>query len=147
MKSFIKIVLAAILMTTFSSTALASQMEYKKLNQRMALLYKNGRNAEAIETAEQVIKVAEQTFGKEHAYYTSSLENLALIYVKEGDFTKALSLYEQSLQIKEGMLGNDNPRLINTLEKIEKCYRELNKEDQLENTKNRIAKLESLSNG
>ncbi len=143
MKSFIKIALATLVLAFFSTTAFGQQQLYNSLNKRMAVLYKNGKIEEAIATAQEVIKVADETFGRNHAYYSASLENLALLYVAEGNNEKAASLYEESFGVREGLLGKNDPRLKEILEKLQKCYEAMKASDKLENTKARMASLQS----
>ena len=143
MKTFIKVLLAALVLTFFSTSAFGQQALYKSLNKRMAILYKNGKTKQAIETAKEVIKVAEETFGKNHAYYSASLENLALLHVKEGNNAQAASLYEESFTVREGLLGKNNPELKSVLEKLEECYKKMRADDKLNATKARIASLQS----
>lgn len=143
MKTFIKIILATMVLAFFSTAAFGQQQLYNSLNKRMAILYKNGKIMEAIATAQEVVKVAEETFGKNHAYYSASLENLALLYVAEGNNAKAASLYEESFGVRENLLGKNSPKLIKILEKLEKCYEAMRATDKLESTKARMASLES----
>ena len=130
MKLFIRLTLATLMLAFLSTTVFGQQQLYNSLNKRMAILYKNGKTLEAIATAQEVIKVAEETFGKNHAYYSASLENLALLYVQQGTNEKAATLYEESFQVRQGLLGNNNPRLKDILEKLEKCYQAMNAADK-----------------
>ena len=143
MKSFIKILLATVVLAFFSTAVFGQQQLYNSLNKRMAILYKNGKIDEAIDTAQKVVKVAEDTFGKNHAYYCASLENLALLYKTDGKDAKAASLYEESFGIRETLLGKNNPHLKEVLEKLEQCYQAMSAIDKLENTKARLASLQS----
>ncbi len=143
MKSLTKVLFAVMVLTFFSTAAFGQQALYNSLNKRMAILYKNGKTMEAIATAQEVIKVAEETFGKNHAYYSASLENLALLYVAEGNNEKAAALYEESFDVREGLLGKNNPKLKSVLEKLENCYTIMRADDKLKSTKARMASLQS----
>ena len=142
MKTIIKVLLATMLISFVSTSAFGQQALYKSLNKRMSILYKNGKTKQAIETAKEIVKVAEETFGKNHAYYTASLENLALLHVAEGNNAKAASLYEEAFTVREGLLGKNNPKLKSVLEKLEECYKTMRANDKLESTKARIASLQ-----
>ena len=142
MKTFTKILLAALVLTFFSSTAFGQQSLYNSLNKRMAILYKNGKTMEAIATAQEVIDVAEKTFGKNHAYYCASLENLALLYFSDGNSSKAAELYEKSFLVRENILGKNHPRLKEVLEKLEKCYEKMRADDKVETVKARMAGIQ-----
>lgn len=143
MKTFTKILLATLVLVFFSTTAFGQQALYNSLNKRMAILYKNGKTMEAIATAQEVVKVAESTFGKNHAYYSASLENLALLYVADGDNKRAADLYEESFQVRETILGKNHPRLKEVLQKLEKCYESMSASDKIETVKARMASLQS----
>lgn len=142
MKTFTKILLAALVLAFFSATAFGQQQLYNSLNKRMAILYKNGKTMEAIATAQEVVKVAEETFGRNHAYYSASLENLALLYVTEGRNDKAADLYEESFVVRQGLLGKNNPLLKDVLEKLEKCYEAMRASEKVQNVKARMASLQ-----
>ncbi len=143
MKLFIKMTLATLILVSFSATAFGQQQLYNSLNKRMAILYKNGKITEAVSTAQEVVKVAEETFGKTHAYYSAALENLALLYVAEGSSQKAADLYEQSFKVRQGLLGNNDPRLKDVLEKLIKCYEAMNETDKIDSVKARMKSLRS----
>ena len=143
MKTFTRILIPTLVLAFFSVTAFGQQALYNSLNKRMAILYKNGKIMEAIATANEVVKVAEETFGKNHAYYCASLENLALLYVTEGRNEMAADLYEKSYKVREGILGKNHPRLKDVLEKLEKCYEEMKSADKVESVKARMASLQS----
>ena len=143
MKSLTKVLLALMVLTFFSGSAFGQQALYKSLNKRMAILYKSGKTKQAIATAEEAMKVAEETFGKNHAYYYATLENLALLHVAEGNNKEAASLYEESFSVREGLLGKNNPKLKDVLEKLENCYKVLRADDKLQATQARIASLQS----
>jgi hypothetical protein len=143
MKTLTKILLATLVLAFFSTTVFGQQELYNSLNKRMGILYKGGKIMEAIVTAQEVVKVAEETFGKNHAFYSASLENLALLYVADGKNEKAADLYEQSFGVRESLLGKNNPSLKNVLEKLQKCYETMKATDKIENTKARMASLQS----
>jgi tetratricopeptide (TPR) repeat protein len=143
MKSLTKIILATIVLAFFSATAFGQHELYNSLNKRMGILYKSGKIMEAIATAQEVVKVAEETFGKNHAFYSASLENLALLYVADGKNDKAAELYEQSFGVREGLVGKNDPKLKEVLEKLQKCYEAMKATDKVENTKARMASLQS----
>ena len=53
------------------------------------------------------------------------LNNLAAIYVSEGDFKQARALLERSVKIKEQALGTDHPDVAISLCNLADCYRNL----------------------
>ena len=98
---------------------------------------------EAIAVAQEVVEVAEKTFGKNHAYYCASLENLALLYVTENNNERAADLYEESYLVRENILGKNHPRLKEVLEKLEKCYIKMRADEKVETVKARMASIQS----
>ncbi|MBN2418008.1 MAG: tetratricopeptide repeat protein, partial [Deltaproteobacteria bacterium] len=104
MKRLLRIMITTTLIISFSTVVHAQMGEYKKLNQRIAILYKNGKFVEAIDVAKEVIKVAEETFGADHAYVISSLNNLALIYFQDEQYDNAKQTYEKSLLKTENLV-------------------------------------------
>ena len=143
MKLFTKITLITLILAFFSTSAFGQQQLYNSLNKRMAILYKNGKIMEAVVTAQEVVKVAESTFGKNHVYYAAALENLALLYASDGSNKKAAELYEESFQVRKDLLGDSDARLKSVLEKLEKCYKDMNATDKIESVKARMAGLQS----
>ncbi len=45
----------------------------------------------------------------EHVGFATTLNNLAGVYVQKGRYEKALELYTRALEIRERVLGLDNP--------------------------------------
>ena len=144
MKILLKTSFILILLISFSAASHAQQAKYNSLNKRMAVLYKNGKNRDAIIVAKQVIEVAEETFGRKHAYYSASLENLALLHMAEKDYADAESLYEESLGVRESLLGKEDPGLIKVLEKIKECLEEQGKLDKVASIESRLEKIKAL---
>lgn len=142
MKTFLKILLVFILAVSFSLPAEAQQEKYNNLNKKLATLYRNGRTLEAIAVAKEALKVAEATFGENHPYVSASLNNLALLYIAEGQYEKAELLYERSLEIAEEHLGKDNPQLANILENMVKCNEKLGKTEKAEMLEARLDRIQ-----
>ena len=71
----------------------AELQEAEKLNQRVVELYQQGKYAEAIPLAEKVLAIREKVLGKEHPNVAISLNNLAVLYDSQGNYSKAEPLY------------------------------------------------------
>ena len=141
MKTLLKILLIGFLATSFSLAADAQQDQYNKLNKRLATLYKSGKTEDAIMVAKEALQVAEKTFGPKHPYVSASLNNLALLYIAEGQYEKAEPLYERSLKIAEEHLGKDDPKLAGILENMVRCNEKLGKIDKAEMLEARLDQL------
>jgi hypothetical protein len=74
----IAVVTAFVLLTGLC--AHAQEALWHELCIKLGMLYQEGRYAEAVTVAEEAIRVAENTFGKEHPAVAVSLNNLALVY-------------------------------------------------------------------
>ena len=142
MKTLLKFLLIVFLATSFSLAANAQQDQYNKLNKKLATLYKNGRTEDAIVVAKEALQVAENTFGSNHPYVSASLNNLALLYIAEGQYEKAEALYERSLKIAEEHLGKDDPKLAGILENMVRCNEKLGKIDKAEMLEARLDQLQ-----
>ena len=147
MKRLLKIILTMVLITSFSTIVHADRAEFKKLNRRVALLYKNGKFLEAIEMQKEVIKVAEETFGDNNAYVISSLNNLALIYFQDEQYENAKLTYEQSLVKTENSVGKTNTNIIKILEDIKKCCEKMGNSSEVEELDNRLEILRRSVSG
>jgi tetratricopeptide (TPR) repeat protein len=147
MKKLLKILLSIILISSFTTFAYADRAEYQKLNQRIAILYKSARFTEAIEVGKEVIKVAEETYGADHAFVISSINNLALIYFQNGDYKNAKLTYESALSKTEGLVGTNHPNLIKILEDIQKCCKKLGETAEIDDINKRLETLRRSTSG
>jgi tetratricopeptide (TPR) repeat protein len=71
---------------------------------------------------EEMLKVLEQKLGPEHLDVATTLNNLALLYYKMGDYEKALPLYQRALDIREKVLGPQHPDVATTLNNLAGFY-------------------------
>lgn len=93
-----------------------------QLNQQVQQLYQQGRYAEAIEIAKQVLAIAEQQLGANHPITAPSLNNLAQLYQIMGRYSEAEPLYKRSLAIIEQQLGADHPTTALSLNNLAVLY-------------------------
>jgi tetratricopeptide (TPR) repeat protein len=94
----------------------------KQLNQQVIKLYQQGRYAEAIPVAEQVLAIREKALGAEHPDVAQSLNNLAALYQFLGDYAKAELLYQRALAIREKALGPEHPDVAQSLNNLAGLY-------------------------
>ena len=142
MRILLKILLIAIMATSFTLTTSAQEDLYKKLNKKLESLYKGGRTEEAIEVAKEALKVAEETYGKKHPYVSVSLNNIALLYITDEQYEKAEEFYDRSLKLAEELLGTDNPQLAGMLKNMVKCSEKLGKTEKAERLEARLENLQ-----
>ena len=109
--SALTITLMMVLGLSFSSIASAQEARWKALYNQVMELYQKGKYREAVPVAQEALKVAEQTFGPNHIYVATSLNNLATLYEAQGQYAKAEPLFKRALAIWEKALGPDHPHV------------------------------------
>ena len=118
MKILFKTMMAILLIAMFSIPAFTQEARFRELNERAVKFYQQGRYSEAVQVAEQALKVAENTFGPEHPDVATSLNNLALFYHSQGKYTEAEPFYKRSLTIREKALGPYHPDVAQSLNNL-----------------------------
>jgi tetratricopeptide (TPR) repeat protein len=126
-----------------STSTLAQEALWEKLNSKVVMLYQRGELSEAVKIAEQALKVAEKTFGPNHRKVAASLNNLAELYAAQGKYAEAESLYKRSLAIWEKALGPNHPYMAQIYENMAKGYRTLGKDKEAEQLEARAKKIRS----
>jgi len=114
------LVLGALAMTV---PVCGQEARWNELNAEVTRLYQEGKYAEAIQPAQESVRVAEATFGREHPNVAKSLNNLGLLYKKQGRYAVTEPLYERALAIKEKMLRPDDPAVATSLNNLAELYR------------------------
>ncbi|MCS6984787.1 MAG: tetratricopeptide repeat protein, partial [Leptospiraceae bacterium] len=98
------------------------ESEWKKLNKQGMELYETGKYAEATKVFEQALKQAEKEFGKNHANYATSCNNLASLYDDQGRYAEAEPLYKEALAIRARVLGKDHPNYATSCDNLAVLY-------------------------
>ena len=57
----------------------------------------------------RALAISEKALGKDHPDVATSLNNLAKLYFKQGEYEQALPMYVRSLAICEKALGKNHP--------------------------------------
>ena len=76
------------------------------LSRDVARLYQAGKYDDAVLVAERALALAEKTFGPENPEVGVTLNNLALLFRRQGRYAEAEPLYRRSLAITK-TLGSD----------------------------------------
>ncbi|MFH1092201.1 MAG: CHAT domain-containing tetratricopeptide repeat protein [Pseudomonadota bacterium] len=92
------------------------------LNDQMSQLYRQGRYAEAITLAQEVLTIREKALGPEHPDVAESLNNLATLYQATGAYAQAEPLYQRALAIFEKALGPNHPDVAWSLNNLAAFY-------------------------
>ncbi len=94
------------------------------LNEAVYHLNNCARYREAEPLYEQALKIKRKMLGEEHPDTARSLNNLALLYVRQGKHGEAEPLYEQALKIKRKMLGEEHPDTAAILNNLAVVYKD-----------------------
>src|SRR5262249_18666140 len=70
------------------------------------------------------LDIREKALGRDHPDVAQSLNNLALLYDKQGRYADAEPLYQRSLDIREKALGRDHPDVAQSLNNLAYLYME-----------------------
>ena len=89
------------------SNARAQQNTWDELNAQVDSLYGQGKFAEAVPVAKQLVEFAEKSFGADAPNVASSLNKLAVIYEEVGNLGGAEPLYRVTID------GRDRWHVVN----------------------------------
>ena len=101
-----------------SISFLASAQTWEELTGQVEQFYGQGKFAEALKYAEDALVQAEKEFGKPHANYGESLNNLVVLYLKMGQYEQVLPLAPKVLENTKKNFEKDHPEYgtrLNTL--------------------------------
>ena len=108
-----KVTLLITLVVLFTLPAYATEDLLTDMETKALVLNKQGQYSEAVNTAKELIKVAEDTFGSDHPRFAKSMSILGLIHFSQGKYSDAESVYMQALKIDEKAFGKDHPDCCN----------------------------------
>jgi hypothetical protein len=81
---------------------------------------------------ERALAINEKAYGRDHPKVATSLNNLALLYKTQGQYTQAEPLYKRSLAIGEKALGPGHPDVATSLENMAALFRKTGREKEAE---------------
>lgn len=70
----------------------------------------------------RALSIREKAFGLEHAEVAASINNLAALYFKQGQYVDAEPLFKRALAINEKLLGSDSPSVATYLNNLALLY-------------------------
>lgn len=114
----------------FSVTAHSADASWQAQNRQVTELHVSGQDGKALAAAEKALRTAEQTFGPRSAEAALSLNNLALIRKKQGDYEQAAGLYKRSLDIAESLVGEKHPDLLVSFNNLAMTYEAMGKYEE-----------------
>ena len=89
-----------------------------------------GRQAEAIQLTEQVVKLRKSKLGDDHPDTLTSMHNLAVQYSEVGRRAEALQLTELVLELFKNKLGNNHPKTLASMHNLAIDYSETGRETE-----------------
>ncbi len=101
MISILGFCLTLLIWVSFSPLALGGEASWEGLRSKVITLWKDGRYAEATDTAKEALKEAEGLFGSDHRNVAKSLDDLGGMYKSQGNFADAELLLQRSPAIRE----------------------------------------------
>jgi tetratricopeptide (TPR) repeat protein len=93
----------------------AQQAKWEQLKARVEELFQRGDYVAAIPVAKEDLRVAEATFGATDPAVAISLNNLALLYEKQSQYSDAEPLFQRALIIRVKALGPDDPQVARSM--------------------------------
>jgi tetratricopeptide (TPR) repeat protein len=108
-----------------TSVQLRQLAEADVLKRRFAELYRQGRSAEAVEPAEQCVRICREALGEQHPEYATSLNNLAALHESMGDYARAEPLHRQAMEICREALGEHDPYYAANLNNLAMLYQSM----------------------
>lgn len=82
-------VFALLLGTSTAAPACAQGQEWEKLNAEVVSLTEQGHYERGVVVAKKALEIAEKAVGPNHRSVATSLNNLAALYVKQGQYAQA----------------------------------------------------------
>ncbi|QDU61063.1 photosystem I assembly protein Ycf3 [Planctomycetes bacterium Pan216] len=86
-----------------------------RLHNRAVQMFNDGRTKDALETAEQAVKVREQVFGTGHAETARGYHNLGVMLSRVGRHAEGREYLEKALKIQQQTLGEGHEDFHDTL--------------------------------
>ena len=106
------------------SVVLAQYGDPTEIIQRVTKLVDEGKYQEAIPIQAKLVEDTQRILGMEHPCVATTINNLAFLYFKAGEYAKAEALYQQALLIRQKTLGPDHPDTIASLNNLAFLYYE-----------------------
>ncbi|MGO9461199.1 MAG: tetratricopeptide repeat protein [Rhodomicrobium sp.] len=102
------IVLSFLVSSKEPTPARAETLTLSELNRQIAVLKSQQKFAQALDPAQQAVKLAEREYGPNHLAVATQLEALGLVYRLQFRLADAEPFYRQALSIREHVVGKDH---------------------------------------
>jgi CHAT domain-containing protein/Flp pilus assembly protein TadD len=107
--------------------------EIASLRDKVIRLYEQGRPAEAVADAVEVVDRTKSYYGESHPELAKSLNILALTYSALGQYKAAASLLQQALEIRRKAYGEKHPAVAASLSNLAALYYDMGDFTRAEN--------------
>ncbi len=128
MKKTTFLILTVLAMFLMANRLLAQESELARaeaLNKQVIALHNQGRFQEAIILAEEALKIRARVLSSEHPDIATSLNNLALLYSKIEEYSKAEPLYQRALEIRKKAVESEDLNVADCLNNLGELYRKM----------------------
>jgi CHAT domain-containing protein/tetratricopeptide (TPR) repeat protein len=96
--------------------------EADRLMQEAKEFYGQGKYEDAIRLIERSLAIREAALGAEHPDVASTLNNLAGLHLRRGDYARSESLFRRALSISEKAQGPEHPSVTSILDNLAQLY-------------------------
>jgi CHAT domain-containing protein/Tfp pilus assembly protein PilF len=110
---------ATLFLVSPSAPTTAQQTDFDAIYKRFVdELYRAGNYPAALVEAQRFEAAVKTRFGTNHANYAAALDNLGLVYEKQGKYAEAEARHKRALAIKEEKLGKNHLLVARTLSNL-----------------------------
>jgi tetratricopeptide (TPR) repeat protein len=107
-------------------------LESKRLGQRVHGLFGAGRYNEALDVAEQQMRLLKESYGEGHHEYATAMNNVATLLQAIGRYTEAEPLLQEASKVQQRTLGDDHPHTVASLSNLATVYQAMGETERAE---------------
>ncbi|MEM4990066.1 tetratricopeptide repeat protein [Collimonas sp. H4R21] len=132
-----------LLLLAFGGNLLAYAQEdnWGNLNNQAVALSRQGQFSAAIAAEKTALQVIQGTAASLPLDIAGIMSNLGWLYSTQKQYTLAESFLKRTLAIRERILGQDHPDVVNTLSQLALVYRQTGREESAESVEKRAAAI------
>ena len=98
------------------------ETEFNDLTAQYRMLYAQERFAEAVQSAERALQLAQEVFGPESELVAHTLNSLGHLASLRHDPVRAETMHRRALAIREKLFASDGPAVTQSLNNLAKAY-------------------------
>jgi len=121
--------------------AYAQEDNWGNLNNQAVALSRQGQFSAAIAAEKTALQVIQGTAASLPLDIAGIMSNLGWLYSTQKQYTLAESFLKRTLAIRERILGQDHPDVVNTLSQLALVYRQTGREESAESVEKRAAAI------